>query len=75
MEPEESSGTSWKLLLNCSDSPAGLSLHCSQIFFTLLHSERPKLYTILAFLSSTGLTELWERWVFEDKSENISYCL
>ena len=25
---------------------------------TLLHSERPKLYTILAFLSATGLTFL-----------------
>ena len=27
----------------------------SILFLTLLHSERPKLYTILAFLSATGL--------------------
>ena len=31
--------------------------HCnvSCFFLTLLHSERPKLYTILAFLSAKGL--------------------
>ena len=27
---------------------------------TLLHSERPKLYTILAFLSAIGLTEKFQ---------------
>ena len=29
---------------------------------TLLHSERPKLYAILAFLSATGL-KYWRCWV------------
>ena len=28
---------------------------CNGLHLTLLHSERPKLYTILAFLSTTGL--------------------
>ena len=30
---------------------------------TLLHSERPKLYTILAFLSATGLIAGRARWI------------
>ena len=29
--------------------------HFQSIILTLLHSERPKLYTILAFLSAVGL--------------------
>ena len=37
-------------------------------FFTLLHSERPKLYTILAFLSAVGLKSYFckfaVRWGF-----------
>ena len=32
----------------------GTNLECN-LFLTLLHSERPKLYTILAFLSVIGL--------------------
>ena len=31
------------------------SLHVMDYFLTLLHSDRPKLYTILAFLSAVGL--------------------
>ena len=46
---------------------------------TLLHSERPKLYAILAFLSAMGLrykilfdwTELQIMWGFEDVLEII----
>ena len=35
---------------------SSLGRHSShQIYLTLLHSERPKLYTILAFLSAIGL--------------------
>ena len=28
------------------------------VFLTLLHSKRPKLYTVLAFLSAKGLSEI-----------------
>ena len=35
-------------------------LQCSQMrALTLLHSERPKLYAILAFLSAVGLMAQW----------------
>ena len=32
---------------------------------TLLHSERPKLYAVLAFLSATGLSKLYKLHVTE----------
>ena len=32
-----------------------VSFNVVELFLTLLHSERPELYTILAFLSATGL--------------------
>ena len=34
----------------------GNNFHGAAEILTLLHSERPKLYTILAFLSATGLS-------------------
>ena len=40
------------------------NLHAKKLYIfgdplTLLHSERPKLYTILAFLSAVGLRQVW----------------
>ena len=40
-----------------------LTLNCCECFvtlLTLLHSERPKLHTILAFLSAVGLRERYD---------------
>ena len=42
-----------------------------EILLTLLHSERPKLYTILAFLSAIGLKKnmnllLWEQFFLQE---------
>ena len=41
---------------------------------TLLHSKRPKLYTILAFLSAIGLSEI-ELHVSLSLFNNISFVL
>ena len=42
---------------------------CNGIVLTLLHSERPKLYTILAFLSAIGLRKK------RNLSSGIIYCM
>ena len=42
---------------------------CS-LFITLLHSERPKLYGVLAFLSAIGLKELLK--IFNEKKGKFS---
>ena len=39
---------------------------------TLLHSERPKLYTILAFLSAVGLIELYIQSILDIPNAYIS---
>ena len=36
----------------------GSQLHLAGCLLTLLHSERPKLYTILALLSAIGLSRI-----------------
>ena len=38
-----------------TDTPSGFPLLLRDNYLTLLHSERPKLYIILAFLSAKGL--------------------
>ena len=39
-----------------------ISKYCSsQVLLALLHSERPKLYAILAFLSAIGLMAFWKQ--------------
>ena len=38
-------------------------VHVTEMALTLLHSERPKLYTILAFLNATGVVALWSKSV------------
>ena len=43
----------WKKLIN--NSHIAFDRKCTSQVLTLLHSERPKLYTILAFLSAIGL--------------------
>ena len=41
-------------------------------FLTLLHSERPKLYTILAFLSAIGLTQITHLFLFGKIAEEVT---
>ena len=40
------------------------NIHCTGIFLlTLLHSERPKLYTILVFLIAIGLSSFLSQFI------------
>ena len=63
--PKDTSGTLMKSFKKKRDSTLVrltmiIFLLCSDInYLTLLHSERPKLYTILAFLSAIGLNKLY----------------
>ena len=43
----------------CSLAKVTLKYGCIPIYLNLLHSERPKLYTILAFLSAVGLISVF----------------
>ena len=40
-----------------------VNMYYTVLILTLLHSERPKLYTILAFVSAIGLKFMLERWI------------
>ena len=48
-------------------------LHGIEYRLTLLHSERPKLYTILAFLSAIGLTKQNFQDQFQQIFENSEF--
>ena len=41
-----------------------------KVFLTLLHSERPKLCTVLTFLSAVGL-----KWVSREAAGPFLFCL
>ena len=67
-DPEKQSGTGDCTVSVCHSVTQGFASYgtISQLYnfrvtsvFTLLHSERPKLYTILAFLSAIGLNWVW----------------
>ena len=50
------------------------SMNHISMYLTQLHSERPKLYAILAFLSAVGLKEHHCDTVIEKKNDNKTLC-
>ena len=66
----------WSKSIFSGHSFSGINLRIMWIELTLLHSERPKFYTILAFLSAIGLKMVIRIIVLADVSfDKVSHRL